>query len=88
MIMTKMQGLLRKTFMNGINTNYKYSAAGKNKYFLLISFFFSTAIQSTKAASNMPTFETLSITTPKEFVYQVQLNRPKKLNAFNNDMWL
>ncbi|XP_044016220.1 delta(3,5)-Delta(2,4)-dienoyl-CoA isomerase, mitochondrial isoform X2 [Aphidius gifuensis] len=33
-------------------------------------------------------FETISITKPKEFVYQVELNRPKKLNALNNTMWL
>lgn len=33
-------------------------------------------------------YHTLSITTPKEFVYHVELNRPKKLNAFNKDMFM
>ncbi|XP_069118102.1 delta(3,5)-Delta(2,4)-dienoyl-CoA isomerase, mitochondrial-like isoform X2 [Argopecten irradians] len=32
-------------------------------------------------------FETLKITQPKEFVTQVEMNRPKKLNAMNNTFW-
>lgn len=32
-------------------------------------------------------YETLDVTVPKEFVYMVQLNRPKKLNSVNNAMW-
>jgi delta(3,5)-delta(2,4)-dienoyl-CoA isomerase len=33
-------------------------------------------------------FNALSITVPKPFVYHVELNRPKKLNAMNNTMWM
>ncbi|XP_004529483.1 delta(3,5)-Delta(2,4)-dienoyl-CoA isomerase, peroxisomal [Ceratitis capitata] len=33
-------------------------------------------------------FHTLNVTTPKQFVYHVELNRPKKLNTFNKDMWI
>jgi len=33
-------------------------------------------------------FKALSITVPKPFVYHVELNRPKKLNAMNNTMWM
>ncbi|XP_036318530.1 delta(3,5)-Delta(2,4)-dienoyl-CoA isomerase, mitochondrial [Rhagoletis pomonella] len=33
-------------------------------------------------------YNTLLITTPKPFVYQVELNRPQKLNAFNRNMWI
>jgi len=36
----------------------------------------------------METFETLSVTVPKPFVYQVELNRPKNLNTMNGKMWL
>lgn len=32
-------------------------------------------------------FETLEVTSPNEFVYHVQLNRPKKLNAMNSTFW-
>ena len=32
--------------------------------------------------------ETLSVTVPKPFVYHVELNRPKKLNSFNQQMFL
>ena len=32
-------------------------------------------------------FETLEVTTPKEFVYQVDINRPDKLNAMNRAFW-
>ncbi|XP_034934004.1 delta(3,5)-Delta(2,4)-dienoyl-CoA isomerase, mitochondrial [Chelonus insularis] len=42
-----------------------------------------------KALSSMASmkFETLAITNPKEFVYQVQLNRPEKYNALSNKAW-
>lgn len=39
-------------------------------------------------ASTVPHFKTLAITTPKPFVFHVELNRPKKLNAINKEMWL
>lgn len=32
-------------------------------------------------------FETLAVTSPRENVYQVELNRPKKLNAMNSTLW-
>lgn len=40
------------------------------------------------AEEQTPQFEALSITVPKPFVYHVELNRPKKLNAMNNTMWM
>lgn len=36
----------------------------------------------------MSQFKTLKIENPKEFVYNVQLNRPDKANAMNSTMWL
>ncbi|XP_067640628.1 uncharacterized protein [Eurosta solidaginis] len=33
-------------------------------------------------------YHTLNVTSPKPFVYHVELNRPKKLNTFNRDMWI
>lgn len=48
-----------------------------------------------KTSSNMrnqskmlSTFETLKVTSPKEFVFHVELNRPDRLNAFNKTMWV
>lgn len=32
-------------------------------------------------------FETLAVNWPKPFVAHVELNRPKRLNAFNKKMW-
>ncbi|KAM8719856.1 hypothetical protein ACLKA7_005991 [Drosophila subpalustris] len=40
------------------------------------------------AAGHVPQFKTLAITTPKPFVFHVELNRPKKLNAIDREMWL
>ncbi|XP_026481923.1 delta(3,5)-Delta(2,4)-dienoyl-CoA isomerase, mitochondrial-like [Ctenocephalides felis] len=39
------------------------------------------------SSSKMSTFETLAVTTPKPFVYHVELNRADRLNAFNRTMW-
>lgn len=36
----------------------------------------------------LSTFETLKVTSPQEFVYHVELNRPDKLNAMNRTMWV
>ncbi|XP_018782897.1 PREDICTED: delta(3,5)-Delta(2,4)-dienoyl-CoA isomerase, mitochondrial [Bactrocera latifrons] len=33
-------------------------------------------------------YHTLNITIPKQFVYHVELNRPKQLNAFNKDLFV
>ncbi|XP_015127487.1 delta(3,5)-Delta(2,4)-dienoyl-CoA isomerase, mitochondrial isoform X2 [Diachasma alloeum] len=33
-------------------------------------------------------FDTISVSSPNEFVYKVQLNRPNKMNALNNAMWM
>jgi len=35
----------------------------------------------------LSSFETLKVTTPKEYVVQVELNRPDRFNAFNVAMW-
>ncbi|CAB3359987.1 Hypothetical predicted protein [Cloeon dipterum] len=43
--------------------------------------------QTKNFASTMEGFETLSVTIPKPFVYQVELNRPKRLNTMNRAMW-
>lgn len=32
-------------------------------------------------------FKTLNVTRPREYVVQVELNRPEKLNAMNTDFW-
>lgn len=34
-----------------------------------------------------PSYETLSVTKPSEWVYQVELNRPDKSNAMNRAFW-
>ncbi|KAM7349173.1 delta(3,5)-Delta(2,4)-dienoyl-CoA isomerase, mitochondrial isoform 2-T2 [Cochliomyia hominivorax] len=38
--------------------------------------------------SDIPTYKTLAITTPKPFVFHVELNRPQRYNAFNKEMWI
>lgn len=37
---------------------------------------------------SMSKYHTLKIENPKEFIYNVQLNRPEKANAMNSAMWL
>lgn len=37
--------------------------------------------------SSTPTYETLQVSVPKPFVYHVEFNRPKKLNAISKQMW-
>merc|ERR1711872_585616 len=32
-------------------------------------------------------FSTLNVTVPSPFVYNVEVNRPKKMNALNKEMW-
>ncbi|KAJ9579715.1 hypothetical protein L9F63_004641, partial [Diploptera punctata] len=49
--------------------------------------FYQTVMMSTSAEITNK-FKTLAISVPNPFVYHVELNRPKKLNAMNNTMWL
>jgi hypothetical protein len=46
------------------------------------------AMLTTSAEEQRSQFKALSVTVPKPFVYHVELNRPKKLNAMNNTMWM
>lgn len=41
-----------------------------------------------KMSTNIPKFEHLAISVPKEFVYHVELNRPDKLNALNKAFFI
>lgn len=34
------------------------------------------------------TYKTLALSQPKEFVTQVELNRPDKFNTFNHALWM
>jgi len=50
----------------------------------------ATNISSRNMANLVPayaTYNNLSITQPSEFVYNLELNRPKKMNALNMEMW-
>lgn len=38
--------------------------------------------------SDIPTYKTLAVTSPKPFVFHVELNRPERYNAFNKEMWM
>jgi delta(3,5)-delta(2,4)-dienoyl-CoA isomerase len=42
---------------------------------------------SSAALSSKYKFETLSVSTPKDYVYHVQLNRPQQFNAMNSAFW-
>jgi hypothetical protein len=46
------------------------------------------AMLTTAAEKQKSQFEALNVTLPSPFVYHVELNRPKKLNAMNNTMWM
>lgn len=35
----------------------------------------------------MMSYKTLAVTTPKPYVFQVELNRPDRFNAINKEMW-
>lgn len=39
------------------------------------------------SAASVYNYENLNITKPAEFVYGAELNRPKKMNAFNKELW-
>lgn len=47
-----------------------------------------TAVSLKSGKKMFSTFETLKLTSPKEYVVQVELNRPAQLNAFNRAMWM
>lgn len=48
---------------------------------------YSAAMASSAALSSKYKFETLSVSTPKDYVYHVQLNRPQQFNAMNSAFW-
>lgn len=48
----------------------------------------SQMMNLSSAASGKKQYETLLVTETKPFVFNVQLNRPKNLNALNNKMWM
>lgn len=33
-------------------------------------------------------YKTLTVSVPKEFIYMVNINRPQKLNAMDDMMWM
>ena len=37
--------------------------------------------------SALPTYETLRLSRPVEYVVQIELNRPQKRNALNGQFW-
>lgn len=39
-------------------------------------------------AMSKSAYKTLAVTQPSPFVHQVELNRPDRLNAFNNALFL
>lgn len=45
-------------------------------------------ITTAKMSSRSGLFETLHVTTPKKYIYHVELNRPNNLNAMNNTLWM
>lgn len=48
---------------------------------------YSQIMNLSSATAGKQQYETLLVTVAKPFVYNVQLNRPKSLNALNNKMW-
>ncbi|CAK9803796.1 Delta(3,5)-Delta(2,4)-dienoyl-CoA isomerase, mitochondrial [Anthophora quadrimaculata] len=62
---------IRRCLMQGVKTQLQYKNC-KMHY---------------SNTTNLNKYKTLKITVPKEFIYMVQLNRPEKLNALNDDMW-
>ncbi|XP_031787634.2 delta(3,5)-Delta(2,4)-dienoyl-CoA isomerase, mitochondrial isoform X1 [Nasonia vitripennis] len=45
-------------------------------------------ISKSVSSMGLKNYNTLAVSEPSEYVFQVQLNRPEKLNAINHDMWL
>ncbi|XP_030378755.1 delta(3,5)-Delta(2,4)-dienoyl-CoA isomerase, mitochondrial [Scaptodrosophila lebanonensis] len=48
----------------------------------------SSAEMLPQRSDDVSHFKTLAVTTPKPFVFHVELHRPNKLNAINKQMWL
>jgi len=46
-----------------------------------------TAFLSGTSSGQVYSFSTLNVTVPSPFVYNVEVNRPKKMNALNKEMW-
>uniref|UniRef100_A0A2A4JB02 Enoyl-CoA hydratase n=1 Tax=Heliothis virescens TaxID=7102 RepID=A0A2A4JB02_HELVI len=49
--------------------------------------FISSTFIRTFTKAELPQFETLAVSEPKKHVFHVELNRPKKSNAFSRTMW-
>ncbi|KAK4037397.1 delta(3,5)-Delta(2,4)-dienoyl-CoA isomerase, mitochondrial-like [Daphnia magna] len=47
----------------------------------------TTANMATSSFSNKYKFETLLVSTPREYVYHVELNRPQQFNTMNSAFW-
>ncbi|XP_063543413.1 delta(3,5)-Delta(2,4)-dienoyl-CoA isomerase, mitochondrial [Cydia strobilella] len=47
----------------------------------------SSLLRFYSSTSEVPKFDTLAVSVPKKHVFHVELNRPKKLNTFNHNMW-
>lgn len=47
----------------------------------------TAAMMATSTFSIKYKFETLLVSTPREYVYHVELNRPQQLNAMNSVFW-
>ncbi|XP_075987688.1 uncharacterized protein LOC142984158 [Anticarsia gemmatalis] len=48
----------------------------------------SFLLRAYSSNTEVPKFESLAISVPKKNVFHVELNRPKKANAFSKGMWL
>lgn len=54
---------------------------------IVFSLDFAETISVAAMSSGPKSYETLAVTVPQPFVYNVEFNRPKKLNAFSRTMW-
>ena len=61
----------------------------KKKYYVsdFVEVLQANSIMKRNCTSEASQFKTLSVTRPSEYVVQVELNRPEKLNAMNTDFW-
>lgn len=78
------KGLAARSLLNSIKRKQTYVT-------IKLQFKFEFTARSNLNAAKLSTktkYETLSVTVPKPFVYNVELNRPDKLNAINSPMWM